>query len=101
MRIYYYLFDKLIYNYTETKFGVEILRNDNQDINISGELEPNGWNERTYELILDLKGVESAEEYKESCDIKTHTICASNYTVIENIESYIDNKKMFLVIVYD
>ena len=44
---------------------------------------------------------ESAEEYKESCDIKTHTICASNYAVIENIESYIDNKNVFLVIVYD
>ena len=48
MRIFYYLFDKLIYNYTVTKDGVEIRRNDGQDINVDGNLEPNGNDDKTY-----------------------------------------------------
>ena len=49
--------------------GVEIQRTNGEDI--GGVLEPYGWDERTYELILDLKGIESAEEYKDSCEINT------------------------------
>ena len=101
MKPIFYLFDSLIYEYTKTKYGVEIRRIDGEDIDYSGTLNPNGWDEKTYELILDLKGVESAEEYKEGCDFKTHTIWSKHYEVIENIESHIDNDHVFLVIDYD
>ena len=76
MRIYYYLFDKLIYNYTETKDGVEIRRNDGQDIDVDdGNLEANG------------------------SDNKTYTIYAYNYHIIEDFET--NNENVFLVVEYN
>ena len=74
MRIFYYLFDKSIYNYTETNDGVEIRRNDGQNIDVDSNLEPNG------------------------NDDKTYIIYAENYHVIENddFEIRIKNKNVFL-----
>ena len=70
MRIYYYLFDKLIYNYTETNDGVEIRRNDGKNIDVDGKLESN------------------------SNDDKTYIIYAYSYNIIEDFET---NMKLFLV----
>ena len=75
MRIYYYLFDKSIYNYTETKEGVEIRRNDGQDIDVDGKLEPN------------------------TDDNKLYTIYAYNYHIIEDFET--NNKNVFLVVEFN
>ena len=77
MRIFYYLFDKLIYNYTETKDGVEIRRNDGQDINVDGNLEPNG------------------------NDDKTYIIYAENYHIIDEGDFETNNKNVFLVVEYN
>ena len=77
MRIYYYLFDKLIYNYTITEQGVEIRRNDEQDINVDGKLEPNG------------------------NDNKTYIIYAENYHIIEDGDFETNNKNVFLVVEYN
>ena len=75
MRIYYYLFDKLLYNYTETKDGVVIRRNDGQDIDVDGKLESN-------------------------CDDnKTYMIYAENYHIIEEFET--NNKNVFLIVEYN
>ena len=76
MRIYYYLFDKSIYNYTETKEGVEIRRNDGQDIDeLNDKFESN------------------------SDDNKLYIIYAYNYHIIEDFET--NNKNMFLVVEYN
>lgn len=75
MHIYYYLFDKLIYNYTDTENGVEIRRNDGQDIDVDGKLEPN------------------------TDDNKTYIIYAENYHVIEDFETR--NENVFLVVEYN
>ena len=76
MRIYYYLFDKSIYNYTETKEGVEIRRNDGQDIDeLNDKFESN------------------------SDDNKLYIIYAYNYHIIEDFET--NNKNMFLVVEFD
>ena len=75
MRVFYYLFDKSIYNYTETGDGVEIRRNDGQDIDVDGKLEPN------------------------TDDNKTYTIYAENYHIIEDFETHNDN--VFLVVEYN
>ena len=75
MRVFYYLFDKSIYNYTETKEGVEIRRNDGQDIDVDGKLEPN------------------------TDDNKTYVIYAWNYHIIEDFET--NNKNVFLVVEYN
>ena len=75
MRIYYYLFDKSIYNYTETEQGVEIRRNDGQDIDIDGKLEPNTDNNKLY------------------------IIYAYNYHIIEDLET--NNKNVFLVVEFN
>ena len=75
MRIYYYLFDKLIYNYTITENGIEIRRNDGQDIDIDGKLEPN------------------------TDDNKLFIIYAENYNIEENFET--NNENVFLVVEYN
>ena len=76
MRIYYYLFDKSIYNYTETKEGVEIRRNDGQDIDeLNDKFESN------------------------SDDNKLYIIYAYNYHIIEDFET--NNKNMFLVVEFN
>ena len=75
MRIYYYLFDKLIYNYTVTKEGVEIRRNDGQDIDVDGKLEPN------------------------TDDNKLYVIYAYNYNIEEDFETH--NENVFLVVEYN
>jgi len=75
MRIYYYLFDKLIYNYSITDDGVEIRRNDGKNIDIDGNLESN------------------------SNDDKTYIIYAYNYHIIEDFET--NNKNVFLVVEYN
>ena len=75
MRIYYYLFDKLIYNYTITERGVEIRRNDEQDIDVDGKLEPN------------------------TDDNKLYIIYAYNYHIIEDFET--NNKNVFLVVEFN
>ena len=75
MRIYYYLFDKSIYNYTETKEGVEIRRNDGQDIDVDDKLEPN------------------------TNDNKTYTIYVEYYHIIEDFET--KNKNVFLVVEFN
>ena len=76
MRIYYYLFDKSIYNYTETKEGVEIRRNDGQDIDeLNDKFESN------------------------SDDNKTYIIYAYNYHIIEDFET--NNKNVFLVVEFN
>lgn len=77
MRIFYYLFDKLIYNYTVTENGVEIRRNDGQDINVDGNLEPNG------------------------NDDKTYIIYAENYHIIDEGDFETNNKNVFLVVEYN
>ena len=76
MRIYYYLFDKSIYNYTETEKGVEIRRNDGQDID-------------------DVK-----DKFESNCDDnKTYTIYAESYHIIEDFETH--NENVFLVVEFD
>ena len=76
MRIYYYLFDKLIYNYTITERGVEIRRNDGQDIDeLNDKFESN------------------------SDDNKLYIIYAYNYHIIEDFET--NNKNVFLVVEYN
>ena len=75
MRVFYYLFDKSIYNYTDIRDGVEIRRNDGQDIDVDGKLEPN------------------------TDDNKTYAIYAWNYHIIENFETHNDN--VFLVVEYN
>ena len=77
MRIFYYLFDKLIYNYTVTKDGVEIRRNDGQDINVNSNIEPNG------------------------NDDKTYIIYAENYHIIDEGHFETNNKNVFLVVEYN
>ena len=77
MRIFYYLFDKLIYNYTVTENGVEIRRNDGQDINVNSNLEPNG------------------------NDDKTYIIYAENYHIIDEGDFETNNKNVFLVVEYN
>ena len=76
MRIYYYLFDKSIYNYTETERGVEIRRNDGQDIDeLNDKFESN------------------------SDDNKLYIIYAYNYHIIEDFET--KNKNVFLVVEFN
>ena len=77
MRIYYYLFDKSIYNYTITEDGVEIRRNDGQDIDVDDKLEPN-------------------------CDDnKRYIIYAESYHIIEDQDFETHNKNVFLVVEYN
>ena len=76
MRVYYYLFDKSIYNYIETAQGVEIRRNDGQDID------------------------EAKDMFESNCDDnKTYIIYAESYHIIEDFET--NNKNMFLVVEYN
>ena len=78
MRIYYYLFDKLLYNYTETKDGIEIRRNDGQDID------------------------EVKDGFESNCDDnKTYTIYAYSYHIIEDFDFETNNKNVFLVVEYN
>ena len=77
MRIYYYLFDKSIYNYTITEDGVEIRRKDGQDINADDKLEAN-------------------------CDDnKRYIIYAESYHIIEDEDFETHNENVFLVVVFD
>ena len=76
MRIFYYLFDKLIYNYTETEYGVEIRRNDGQDIDVV------------------------KDKFESNCDDnKTFIIYAESYNIEEDFETH--NKNVFLVVEYN
>ena len=76
MRINYYLFDKLIYNYTELEYGVEIRRNDGQDID------------------------EVKDKLESNCDDnKAYMIYAENYHIIEDFET--NNKNVFLIVEYN
>ena len=71
------MFDKLLYNYTETKDGIEIRRNDGKDIDVDGNLEANG------------------------SDNKTYTIYAYSYHIIEDFDFETNNKNVFLVVEYN
>ena len=114
-----YLFDKRIYQYTKIEHGVEIRRKDGQDIDISGNLQPDGmpdyvWNDDSDPDAWgdgdDLWGSEITDEgtlvnrpidNKEGYDFKTHTIWSRHYEVIDDVESHIDNDDVFIVIDYD
>ena len=65
----------MIYNYTNTEYGVEIRRNDGQDVDVDGCLESNTDNNKTY------------------------MIYAENYHIIEDFET--NNKNVFLVVEYN
>ena len=103
MRIYYYLFDKSIYNYTATEDGVEIRRNDGKDIDFEGYIEPLVFDEDQYNCILKFEGKERAEEYKNTCNPKVHFIWSDNYHIIDD-DYYLENHlgvDVFLVVEYN
>ena len=82
----YYVFDKNIYKYKVCRDWIEIKRNDGNDINYNGDLEPEEFNEYYYNDLIHWNLEDIANDYKNSCSPKVHLIKSCNHQIIDSDE---------------